>query len=98
MDFLANLPEKARVKIIYNINKAERTQDKELFKKLTGTIWEFRTLHNKTYYRMFAFWDRSGKTEALVISTHGLVKKTKKLPPSEIAKAERLMRAYFGQK
>jgi hypothetical protein len=55
MDFL---DEKARYKIIYNIRKAQQTQDKELFKKLTKDIWEFRTLFNKTKYRLFAFWDK----------------------------------------
>jgi phage-related protein len=98
MGFLDELPRKPREKIIYNINKAERTNNKELFKKLTDEIWEFRTLHNKIYYRMFAFWDKSGKTETLVISTHGLIKKTKKIPKSEISKAERAMNEYFGKK
>lgn len=98
LHFLDQLPQKPREKIIYNISKAQRSKDKGLFKKLTDEIWEFRTLHSKTHYRMFAFWDRSGKEETLVISTHGLVKKTKKTPKSEILKAERAMREYFNQK
>ena len=53
--FLESLEEKARDKIIYNIWKSRSTNDKELFKKLDGEIWEFRTLFNKTYYRLFAF-------------------------------------------
>ena len=56
--FLDNLDEKARDKIIYNIRKAQMSTDKELFKKLTDEIWEFRTLFNKTHYRLFAFWTR----------------------------------------
>ncbi len=54
-DFLDNLADKPREKIIYNIRKAQITQDKELFKKLNDEIWEFRTLYNKTHYRLFAF-------------------------------------------
>ena len=66
----------------------------ELFKKLDGSnIWEFRTLYNKTYYRLFAFWDKD--TNTLVVATHGIVKKTQKTPSSEIAKAEGIRKQYF---
>jgi len=54
-EFLDSLDEKVRDKIIYNITKARFSNDKELFKKLTDEIWEFRTLFNKTHYRLFAF-------------------------------------------
>ncbi len=97
-DFLDGLDEKAREKIFYNIWKARSTNDKELFKKLQDEIWEFRTLYRKTYYRLFAFWDKEGKMEAVVISTHGLIKKTDKTPKSEIEKAERLREKYFIEK
>ncbi|WP_369385314.1 type II toxin-antitoxin system RelE/ParE family toxin [Jejuia pallidilutea] len=53
-DFLNGLNEKARKKIIYNIRKAQVVNDSELFKKLNDNVWEFRTLHSKTYYRLFA--------------------------------------------
>lgn len=89
-EFLDSLDEKARVKILYNIWKARTTNDKELFKKLQAEIWEFRTLYNKTYYRLFAFWDKTEKTDTVVISTHGLIKTTDKTPKSGIEKAERL--------
>lgn len=52
-EFLDGLDEKPRDKIFYNIWKARSTNDKELFKKLQGEIREFRTLYNKTYYRLF---------------------------------------------
>jgi len=97
-EFLDNLADKPREKIIYNIRKAQLTQDKELLKKLNGEIWEFRTLYNKTHYRLFAFWDKIDKIETIVISTHGLIKKSDKTPPSDIAKAERLRDQYFKQK
>jgi phage-related protein len=97
-DFLHGLDEKARQKIFYNIWRARSTNDKELFKKLQDEIWEFRTLYKKTYYRLFAFWDKGDKTETVVISTHGLIKKTDKTPKAEIEKAERLREKYFNEK
>jgi phage-related protein len=96
--FIDSLDEKAREKIIYNITKSRFSSEKELFKKLTDDIWEFRTLFNKTYYRLFAFWDKSGKAETVVISTNGLIKKTDKTPQRDLNKAERLRKKYFELK
>lgn len=97
-EFLDNLDEKSRAKIIYNIWKARSTNDKELFKKLHDEVWEFRTKYNKSYYRLFAFWNKQDKENTVVISTHGLVKKADKIPKSEIEKAERLREKYFNEK
>ncbi len=96
-EFLDNLEEKAREKIIFNIHKAQLSNNKELFKKLTDEIWEFRTFYNKTHYRLFAFWDKTKEIETFVISTHGLIKKTAKTPQKEIDKANRLREKYFAQ-
>jgi phage-related protein len=65
-EFLDNLADKPREKIIYNIRKAQLTQDKELFKKLNEEIWEFRTLYYKTHYRLFAFWYKINKIDTLL--------------------------------
>ena len=97
-EFLDSLDEKARDKVIYNIQKARLSNDKELFKKLKDEIWEFRTLFNRTHYLLFAFWDKTGLTETVVISTHGLIKKTDKTPSGEIEKAERIRKLYFERK
>lgn len=97
-EFLAALDEKARDKIIYNIWKARSTNDKELFKKLQDEIWEFRTKFNKTYFRLFAFWDKTDKSNTVVISTHGLIKKADKIPKSDIERAENLRERYFNEK
>lgn len=97
-EFLESLDEKAREKIIYNITKARFSNDNDLFKKLTEEIWEFRTLFNKTQYRLFAFWDKSEKTHTVVISTHGLIKKTDKTPQGDLDKAERMRKEYFERK
>ena len=83
-NFIESLPEAVSYKIYYNIKRvAGGERNKELFKKLENSeIWEFRTLYNKTAYRLFAFWD----------------KETQKTPSKEIAKAEAIRREYFKNK
>ena len=96
--FMDGLEPKAREKIYFNIRKAQITNDPELFKKLTASIWEFRTLFNRTYYRLFAFWDSSKEKKTIVIATHGLIKKTGKTPKMDLEKAEALRKKYLHQK
>lgn len=93
--FLESLGEKERNKIYYNIRKAQYINDNELFKKLNDNIWEFRTLYNSKAYRLFAFWDRSKKNDTVVISTHGILKKTQKTRTKEIEKAENIREEYL---
>ena len=97
-EFIDTLDEKARDKIFYNIWKARSSNDKELFKKLEDEIWEFKTKYNKAYYRLFAFWDKIDNTDTVVISTHGLIKKTEKIPKSEIERAKKTREKYFTDK
>ena len=97
-EFLDELDEKAREKILFNIDKAKVKSDNTLFKKLTSDIWEFRTLFNKKQYRLFAFWDKTDKKVTIVIATHGIIKKTQKTPKKEIDKATELMKKYFEYK
>ena len=59
--FLASLPENVRFKITYNIRRVLVGEiNKELFAKLDDSdgIWEFRTLYQKTKYRLFSFWTK----------------------------------------
>lgn len=94
--FLQDIEKSASKKIIYNIDKSQQINDVKLFKKLVNTdIWEFRTLYNKTQYRMLAFWDKRDRQEILVVCSHGFIKKSQKTPPNEIEHAEKLMEAYF---
>lgn len=44
-------------------------------------------------YRLFAFWDKNKK--ALVVCTHGLIKKTEKVRKVDIEKAERIRNEYL---
>ena len=97
-DLLDMIDEKSKDKILYNIDKSKYVNDPELFKKLDNLIWEFRTKYQKTYYRLLAFWDKTDNTETLVIATHGIIKKTDKIPKAEIDKAKAIMKQYFEQK
>ena len=92
------LSKEVRGKIGYNIRRIQKGEhDIEVFKKLEGSdIWEFRTLYNKTAYRLFAFWDT--ENNRLVVATHGIIKKTQKTPVKEIAKAEEIRKRYFENK
>ena len=95
IEFLKELPIKAKQKVLYNIEKCMNGYaDDELFKKLENSnIWQFRTFYNSIAYRLFSFWDIN--TNSLVIVTHGIIKKSQKTPKKEIEKAERLRLEYF---
>lgn len=96
--FLESLDDKTREKIYYNIKKAQYVNDNELFKKLNEFIWEFRTLFKGKAYRLFAFWDKTGNNDTLIIATHGILKKTQKTPAREIKKAEETRKQYLTNK
>jgi len=96
--FLSTLSKKARLKVLYNVDKVAGGEiSRDIFKKLEGTdIWEFRTLYAGNAYRLLAFWDT--EKETLVIAANGFVKKTQKTPQKEINKAEEIRRRYFETK
>ncbi len=97
-DFLKGLERKHYEKILFNIRKVQAGKDPDLFKKLNNEIWEFRTLYQRTQYRLLAFWDKSSSETTLVVSTHGFVKKTGKVSLNEIKKANDLRERYFKSK
>lgn len=97
-EFIAKLDKKSATKVFYNIDLAEQTNDPKLFKKLKGEIWEFRSQYFGNQQRILAFWDKTEKTETLVLATHGFVKKDNKVPTKKIDKAERIRQAYFNNK
>ena len=94
-EYLCSVDEKARDKIMYNISMVcNGVKDTRLFKKLEGSeIWEFRTEYNGNAYRLFSFWDI--RKNALIIATHGIVKKSNKTPSKEIVKANQIRMQYF---
>ena len=97
IDFLNQLDLKTRKKIYYSLDRAKLGLDPRLLKKLTVHIWEFRIRHNRLQYRLFAFWDRSDKSQSLVICSHGMLKKTGKVSGREIKKAMRIRTEYFNE-
>ena len=96
--FIFTLDSKTQKKVFYNIRIAERTNDPELFKKLTDEIWEFRTFYARKQIRVLAFWDKTDKINTLVIATSGFIKKTQKTPLNEIMKAKQIMMRHFEEK
>lgn len=94
-DFLDTLDEKSAGKVIYNIDLAEQTNDPRLFKKLDEEIWEFRIRYSGKQYRLLAFWDKRNQANTLVIACHGFVKKDKKIPKKELARANKIRENYF---
>ena len=96
--FLDDLPLKAKAKILYNIRLVENgLQDIEIFKKLDGSnIWEFRTIYAGMKYRLLSFFDKEAR--ALIVTTHGFLKKTQKTPAKEIERAEVIRNEYYKQK
>jgi len=98
IDFMSKLGEKAKMKVYYNIDKAKLLNDPKLFKKLSGEIWEFRTKYGGLEHRLLSFWDKEDKEQTLVLATHGIIKKTDKMPKADIEKAERIRAEYFKQK
>ena len=97
-EFILKKNKKSRNKIIFSIDKAKINNDNTLFMKLKGEIWELRTLFNKTHFRIFSFWDKEDKQQTLVLATHGIIKKTGKIPEKEIEKAEQIRLKYFELK
>ena len=98
VEFMESLDQKSQQKIYYNIKKAQLTNDPELFKKLNDNIWEFRTFNNKTHFRIFPFWDKTKGIPTLVLSTHGLIKKTDRTPKTDLEKVERIREQFFAKK
>ena len=97
LEYLKTLEIKHSEKIIYNIRKSQSKNDPELFKKLEEDIWEFRTIYQKSQYRLLAFWDKTDSENTLVIATNGFIKKQSKVPKNEIERAKRMRGKYFEE-
>jgi phage-related protein len=97
IEFLEQLEDKSRRKVLYNMNKVSKRNDGEILKKINDNIWEFRTLYGNTHIRFFAFWDTSVKGNSKLFITHGFIKKSVKLPMQEIQKVEMMRRIFFNR-
>ena len=95
VDFIDKMPENARLKLLYNIELVRNgVKEERIFKKLESTnIWEFRCEYNSQSYRLLSFWDK--RQNSLIVATSGFIKKTKKTPKKEIARAENIRKEYL---
>jgi phage-related protein len=80
--------------IIKHIENKEGVKLPVIILNSDSEIWEFRTLYADQSIRMLSFWDKANKLVTLVIVTHGFVKKTFKLPISELNHAMNLRLKY----
>jgi len=94
--FIKSLDLKVQKKVAYNLQKAREVSDPKLLKKLNNEIWEFRTNYDKQQVRLLGFWDPTQK--AIIICTHGFIKKTQKTPKAEILKAMNFKKRYLKNK
>lgn len=97
-DFLDSLPGKVAQKVTWVLNLLEELDavPSSYFKKLAGTeeIWECRIRFASNAYRIFCFFvDNSA-----VVLTHGFIKKSQKIPKSEIEKAEAYRRDFLKRR
>ena len=96
--FISGLERGAIKKVFYNVDLACQANDPKLFKKLRGEIWEFRIRFNGLQIRLLAFWDKTDRSQTLVLATHGFIKKVDKVPGNEIERAEHIRKRYFENK
>jgi phage-related protein len=96
-EFIDSVEEPVRKKFLHSMRKTKQRIFGDWFRKMVGTddIYEFRVDNNGKFYRLFAFWDKRGSNQTLIVATHGLIKKTNKTPKSEIDKAEDIKNKYF---
>ena len=94
-EFIEKLNEKARRKVIYNIDKSRYVIDPNLFKKLDSEIWEFRTKYGGLHVRLLAFWVKKKESLSLVVCSHGFIKKVSKVSKAELDKAKKLRKEYL---
>lgn len=97
-DFLESLPGKVAQKVTWVLRLLEDLDvvPSSYFKKLVGTeeIWECRIQLGSNAYRIFCFF----LGNSVVILTHGFIKKSRKTPANEIAKAETYRRDFLRRR
>ncbi len=98
LDFMDNLSGKAARKVTWTLSLLEELDvlPTTYFKKLVNSdgIWEVRISLGSNIYRIFCFFAGN----AVVVLTHGLVKKTQKTPSGEIERAKAYKREYCARR
>lgn len=97
-EFIDSLPSKAALKVVWTLSLLEELDilPAVYFKKLVNTddIWEVRVSSGSDAYRIFCFFAGN----AIVVLTHGLIKKTQKTPQREIERAELYRKEYLSRR
>ena len=78
--YFDEIDEKIKAKFFKSFEKVESGHKGDWFKHLEDEIWEFRERDSSKCYRIFAFWDKTNVNHTLVLTTHGIIKKTEKTP------------------
>jgi len=92
-EFLDELQPKIRAKVekwIEKLGKEGPNLPRPFADVVRGKIRELRIVFGSNCYRFLYFFFRKK-----IVVTHGFVKKTKRLPPGEIEKAERMMQDFL---
>ncbi len=98
LEYFDSIPEKIQIKFLKSFDKTKDGLRGSWFKNLGNDVWEFRERDHQKFYRLLAFWDKTGNTETLIVTTHGFDKKTNKTPKKQIDKALRIKQDYFKNK
>lgn len=96
-EFLDSLPSKQAQRVAWVLRLIEGIDSvpAQYFKKLSGTheLWEVRVQVGSDTIRLLGFLFGSGS----LVLTNGFAKKTRKVPPREIALAEQRRREYLNR-
>ena len=97
-EFLDSLPGKTAQKAVWALQVMEERNivPASYFKKLEGTedIWECRVQHSSNTYRILGFF----AGHATLVLTHGFIKKSKKTPARDIARAEIYKKDFLSRR
>jgi phage-related protein len=97
-EFLDSLSGKVAQKVAWMLSLVENLDvvPSTYLKKLVSTeeIWECRIQLGSNAYRIFCFFDGN----AVVVLTHGLIKKAQKIPHLEIERAEAYRRDHLQRR
>lgn len=98
VDFLESLSGKQAQKIAWVLELFEEMSivPKQYFKKLKNTddIWELRIIFSGKIFRILGFFESNNN----FVLTNGFIKKSQKVPQSEINLAEERKQKYFNRK
>lgn len=97
-DIYNKQPVKVQDKIDWTVTLIQTTKivPEKFLKHLTNTdgLREIRVSAGNGIFRIFCFFDKGN----LIVLLSGFQKKTQKTPKSEIKKAEKLKKQYYGNK